>query len=437
MNGSIINCVTKKIVYYIAVELASPLCISKGDGVLTDNDVLVNGKGIPFIPGSSLAGAMRGYIEKEKNEDCIFGYEDMSNHQGRMSSLYVTDLFFDGAAPVAVRDGVALSDRKTAVSGAKFDMEVVDTGAKGHFYLELVIRQNDDEQEMLSQLKKIFNGWHKKEIRMGSKKSRGYGEISLVEVKKKEFTKDNILQYKYAYDEECKKAQKDDKLSWEIISLSDLSYDCSKYVKITVPLKLEGGISIRKYAAKKGEPDFVHVTANGKPVIPGTSFAGAIRHRMKEMLMELGALNWETIINHVFGYVPQDGTNGNACISNVIIGECVLEGAKKLTMVRNGISRFESGAKESALFKEVSYVGGTTKLEILVKKTDDVSEIIGLLLLVLKDVQNGFLPVGGQTAVGRGLFTVNEKENGGEIEISFKKTEEEYLKAAYGALRRE
>ena len=54
------NSLLKKIVYFVSVQLVSPLCISKGDGILTDNDVLVNGEGVPFIPGYSLAGAMRG-----------------------------------------------------------------------------------------------------------------------------------------------------------------------------------------------------------------------------------------------------------------------------------------------------------------------------------------------------------------------------------------
>ncbi len=58
-------------------------------------------------------------------------------------------------------------------------------------------------------------------------------------------------------------------------------------VHIEVPLKMKGGISIRQYAAKKNEPDFVQLTDHGKPVIPGSSFAGAIRHRIKEILERL------------------------------------------------------------------------------------------------------------------------------------------------------
>lgn len=425
------NSVLKKIVYSVTVSLASPLCISKGDGALTDNDVLVGGDGVPFIPGSSMAGAMRGYIEKGKSKDCIFGYEDMSTQKGRMSSLFVSDCFFDEKVVTAVRDGVALDSHKTAVPGAKFDMEVIDSGATGHFWLEVVLRENDAEKVLLGELEQIFTGWREKEIRLGSKKTRGYGEIRLLRVTKKVFDKTNILEYKDAY---CAPEKQDE--SWETISFDNLGSGDGKYVTVTLPLRLEGGISIRQYAAKKGEPDFVHITADGKPVIPGTSFAGAIRHRMQDMLEMLGAKNAEEIIREIYGYVDADAAKGKndtsaAKASNIIISECVLEGAQKLQMVRTGISRFESGVKSGALFNEISYVGGTTTLEIRVKKTETLNETIGLLLPVLKDVQNGFLAVGGQTAVGRGLFAGN-----GEIGIDAELTEADYNKAAFAALRR-
>ena len=43
----------------------------------------------------------------------------------------------------------------------------------------------------------------------------------------------------------------------------------------------------------------------------------------------------------------------------------------------------------------------------MVRKSDhpaDEKWILGLLLLAVKDLQNGLLAVGGQTAIGRGIF---------------------------------
>jgi len=419
------NPVIKKIVYCIKVALASPLCISKGEGTLTDNDVLLNGEGVPFVPGSSLTGAMRGYIEKDKQQECIFGYEDMKQKKGRMSSLFVSDLFFDSKVETAVRDGVKLSDNKTAVSQEKFDMEVVDTGVTGHFYMELWVREQDKEEDLMSQLAQVFLGWREKEIRLGSKKTRGYGEIRLLCVKQKTYDSSNILEYMDAY---CAPENQD--ATWADVDLQKLKSEESKYITLTLPLKLEGGISIRQYIARKGEPDFEHITANGEPVIPGSSFNGALRHRLKEILQQLGAINSKEILDNIFGYVIPS-SDSEARVSHVIVDECILEGSKRLIMVRNAVSRFEGGSKDGALYREAAFVGGTTELVLKVKKTEDAEATIGLLLLVLKDVQNGFLAVGGQTAIGRGLFAAN-----GALHISSELPMEKYEKAAFAVIRR-
>ena len=56
------------------------------------------------------------------------------------------------------------------------------------------------------------------------------------------------------------------------------------------------------------------------------------------------------------------------------------------------------------------YVDGELSLEIAVRKSqnpEDSRWVMGLLLLAIKDLQNGLLAVGGQTAIGRGIFMAN------------------------------
>lgn len=428
------NPVKKKIVYLIEAELASPLCVSNGDGELTDQDVIKNAEGKPFVPGSSLAGAMRGYLQKASDEACIFGYEISEEklrksgevlENGKMSSVFVSDLTFAEDPRIKVRDGVALSSGKTAITGAQFDMEVIDTGAKGYFYVEMVIRAEDAEDEMKQQLFDVFAGWKIEDIRLGAKKTRGYGKLKLISVKEKVFDKNNILTYANVYQYEEKNEIFKEESILKKISLPQNP----RYITLIQPLKLNGGISIRQYSVKKGEPDFVHVTAgeNDDPVIPGTSMAGAVRHRLEDILNELEIKNVQEILRMLFGIVKDE----KACRSSVTFDECVLS-AKELTMVRNGISRFESATKKGALFQEKSYVGGTTTLKIRVENNLQALAKIGLLLLVLKDLTNGYLAVGGQTAVGRGIF-----ESAGELQIiGTDHTEEEYFKEAYRLLQR-
>lgn len=419
------NPVVKKIVYLIEAALASPLCVSNGDDEVTDRDVIKDAQGRPFIPGSSLTGAMRGYLQKASDENCIFGYEKYQE-TGKMSSVYVSDFTFLEAPDIKIRDGVGLSSKKVAMTGRKFDMEVLDTGVSGFFYLEMVIRAKDQEKDMENQIQQVLAGWKKEDIRLGAKKTRGYGKIKITAVRKRVFEAANILEYADVYQYEKK-----DKVFHEDSILDKITVeDDFKYITLTLPLTLCGGISIRQYGVKKGEPDFVHITAAGKPVIPGTSAAGAIRHRMEEMLqqLELGEASKakDEIIDGIFGFVKEE----KAQKSSIIFEECVLEGAKAFTGVRNGVSRFESGTKKGALFKEASYVGGKTELKIKVKQCEETMPMVGFLLLVLKDLANGYLAIGGQTAVGRGLFQGN-----GDIQITGGYTEEQCLKAAYYALK--
>ncbi len=402
--------VVKRIVLFIQLQLVSPLSASSGLDEITDADVLRDATGQPFVAGSSLAGAMRAYLGKEKTEPCLMGYAGKAAGKdiGKMSSLFVSDFVFDTSTLVInVRDGVALeADKKVVMAGSKYDMEIIEAGAKGHFFLELTIRDTDNEAEMKEELALVIKGLNAGEIRLGSKKTRGFGQVKVIKLAEKLYDSKNWCQYADAY-ANVNWEQEPDKTS-EWLSIAP---DQEQMVHIEVPLRMPGGISIRQYAAKKGEPDFVHLTDNGKPVIPGSSMAGALRGRIRQIISQLQVsgqvLPAKTgdIIDTAFGYV-----NGKvAHTSLVIIGETVINNAKPLVMVRNGISRFESAAKSGALYKEKTYVDGTMTLHIWVRKnkTQDYCWIIGLLMLAIKDLQEGILAVGGQTAIGRGILLEN------------------------------
>ena len=397
-------------VLYVQVQLISPLSVSSGENEWTDSDILRDKEGNPFVTGSSLAGAMRAYLGKKKNEDSLMGYSGKDKNQddiGKMSSLFISDLTFDEDPVTGVRDGVALDKNKTAISESKFDIEIIEARAKAHFYMELTVREGDNEAEMNQELANIFTGINEGEIRIGSKKTRGFGEFKVLSVKNREYGKENYLDYALAYKENTWKAEENQLDDW----LKQADWN-AQMIHIEVPLRMRGGISIRQYAARKGEPDYIHLTDHGIPVIPGSSLAGAIRHRIQDILEELKQnqiklpKNISDIINIAFGYV-----NGNeACASNIIIGESEIKGASPLTMVRTGVSRFESAVKSGALYKEKMYVDGELSLEIAVRKSqnpEDSRWVMGLLLLAIKDLQNGLLAVGGQTAIGRGIFTAN------------------------------
>lgn len=392
------NSVVKRIVYRVKLLFVSPISVSSGYEGMTDSDVLRDYDGNPFISGSSIAGAFRAYVQSKNNRNDIFGFAN--DEDGKMSPIFISDLKFDNKVINDIRDSVALDDNKITKEGAKFDFEVLQGNSKGYFYIELTIREKDNEELLVSALNEIFNGIHLKEIRLGSNKTRGYGIIDIDQIKKREFTKNNFLNYKDCYSENA----------WNNEPKYKLDYSTKgHWMCIEVPLRLKGGISIRKYAVRKGAPDFEHMTDHGSPVIPGTSIMGALRHRIKEIIKELDeyssyGLYPNKMIDEMFGFV----SGKDAHISGVIVDEMVIEGAKALEMTRTGISRFENSARNGALYKEKTYGDGVFTLRLSVcRENPNVEWIIGILLLAVKDLQNGFLAVGGQTSIGRGIFEAN------------------------------
>jgi CRISPR/Cas system CSM-associated protein Csm3 (group 7 of RAMP superfamily) len=70
---------------------------------------------------------------------------------------------------------------------------------------------------------------------------------------------------------------------------------------------------------------------------------------------------------------------------------------------RVSIDRFTGGARETALFNERPAFGGDdTELTLEVRLLNPQDHEIGLLLLLLKDLWTGDLPLGGEVGVGRG-----------------------------------
>lgn len=427
----------KKVVNYIQYALQlrvrSPLCVSDGLDDATDCDVQKELEGNPFIPGTSLAGALRSYLEECADEhddiDRLFGYN--REPQRFTSRIQVSDLRFEDGVKLITRDGIRL-EHKLAVKGAKFGMEAVDTGAVCKGFLVLKLREGDERERFEALVEQALAGLMYGEIRLGANKNRGYGEFDVLKAKKKVFSRDNIAEW-LNFDREVFLKSDGNEL--------DLNRPAeSRYVTIRVPLKQKGGISIRSYSVAPGEPDYAHITSNDRPVIPGSSWNGAIRSRVEEVLIQLGIDSHKAYIDEWFGYVKDEPPDAKQ--SNIVVSESVIEGGVDLSVTRTQINRYDASVVSGAIYSERSHFDGTLVLEIKVRRNyydeqggkakDDgyrYEPIVGMLLIAVKDIQNGYLAVGGQTAVGRGIFGEN-----GSIELIGTEKDEKYFISAVSAL---
>ena len=400
--------IKNKIFYYIRMKLLSPISVGNGDDFLTDHDCIRDNEGMPFIPATSIAGVFVHYLSNENKQ--IFNPKQ--NDEYKQSPYFISDanIFLEKDSKkvnTSIRDGIKLDENKITEEGAKFDFEIVETGTVFDFRIEITVRENDNKDEMKKIVDIILNGINNGEILFGFKSRRGYGKAKVLNAKIKEFNENQI----------------DDLISfdkYDINNYEDYSIQIenteSKFDYIKVDLKQLGGISIKRYSARAGNVDFEHITSNGNPVIPGTSWNGLIKSQIKKYLETEVLFHSGLVLTDWFGQEKSKENDGKA--SNVIFEESQIKNATKIELTRNKVDRFSGGAADRALFSEVAYYNGETTLGIKVKKSikedNDNSRIIGLIALVIKDIDNGLIALGGQTAIGRGMFRVKNVTINGE-----------------------
>lgn len=178
-----------------------------------------------------------------------------------------------------------------------------------------------------------------------------------------------------------------------------------------------------------------------RPIIPGTSWAGVLRQRalkiartisndleapadkdgnkiFKDKEKKKPLLKADVFVDEMFGSSSIKRGDENVKASRVHIKESEITDSNSLVMTRVKIDRFTGGAYESALFTEQPAIGKNetrVKLDLTLRKKakpdkeEDVEKAeqafkseIGLLLLLLKDLWTGDLPIGGESSVGRG-----------------------------------
>lgn len=438
----------KKKFYHIEFKLASPLAVGSGHSSLTDKDIIRNGRGKPFIPGSALAGIGESILKKyAPDQHAITAGPNkkqqkspwLKHYMGNVKKATRDDpnveliesriLFYDANVPdsesekerISVRDGVGLDEWKTAAKGQKYDFEILEPGIIFVTLIEQNIFRNKPEgkpetdDEPVADL--IARAWKNGRVYLGAKTSRGYGAVKDVIIKTREFKfdkKESVKEYA-GFDPF-------DPMGWN----AGVEFECDKTLEkmaqekeaedditLNLELSLKGPILIRKYSTQveKGKvlPDFsqqyVLDPDNNEiqiPVIPGTTWAGAFKAHMERLIPGSTA--------GYFGFVNIKKKEKKK--SQIRFSESILEGSAAKQMSRNAIDRFSGGTIDGALFTEKSGYKGTTTLKISFpgNVTDDFKYA---LAASITDLSNGFMAIGGATSVGRGIFHV-DKINGVE-----------------------
>ena len=412
--------------------LESPAHFGNGEAdALNDMPILfgeVDGK--PLLPGTSIAGALRNYlrerefgygIKEEENSPAslLFG-GFRGDDEGAQSPLIVYDAIGKSAG-LELRDGVAINPAtRTAIDEKKFDIQLLAAGSTFDLRFELLVNGKEkNSQELRDALFTALSGLENQQITLGARKGRGFGKCTCSNWKVQKYDLTDKGQLKAWLSSERNwvdmpgvNSQPGQTIG-EMLTANILQNDLRENAILSATFSIDGTLLIRSgFGSSDDGPDTVHLhskrSGNEKPVpvIPGTSWAGILRHRALKIARTVSnnKEKSQSFIDNMFGPSEIKKNDRDTKASRVRIQESQVYGSIPMVMTRVKIDRFTGGAFESALFGEQPEIGklGDKNVRLDLNLQNPTEAETGLLLLLLKDLWTGDLPVGGESSVGRG-----------------------------------
>ncbi len=454
--------VTERIFIRGRLRLDTPAGFGNGETVGLMDMALVHDPldGVtPLLTGSSIAGALRsslreydhgfGWAESPESPaksraEKLFGHLDDSLVSGRdrrikgsvYSWLMVDDSLGelpDEGEVIEIRDGVAIdpktrtAERKSSPKGTgkgkgkKFERELLPAGTIFPLGLELWISTDNERDDLLDALAVALHGLQTGGIGLGARKRRGYGQCGVTDWKVWRYPMNRVdgllgwLSHTPRSPEAPGCACGDNIM--ELLGASTPHGHQGESFRIEATFSLLDSLIIRSDIAAEDAPDVRHLHSwrdgSPTPILPGTSLAGALRARALKIARTIRRDIADPMIDDMFGR-RIDSREDDPSGSLLLVRETKIEGGSvDRVQSRVKIDRFTGGAyprallSEQPLFARMGKEPARVKVDIELRKPvhrDDGSfdAQVGLLLLVLKDLWTGDLPLGGESGIGRG-----------------------------------
>lgn len=432
------------------IEAKTPLAVGSGEkDITTDALVATDVNGLPYIPGTAIAGVVRSMIGEEsaktffgyqvpnkkkdgKGSEIIFTEAKILNSNGKVvDGLNIdaidNDTLLKEYKELPIRQHARISEKGVTEKGGKFDEHVVFAGTRFCFELEMVSDGNNysDFESVLSQI-------NNKTFRIGSGTRCGFGEIEVVEMQraKLDLSKPEDLEL---YLEKLSDLSKDWN-GWqrdENIEKETLSSDWVEYKLSLQPEDFflfgsgfgDSEVDMTPVKARKVVwEDGVGKLSDKMVLIPATSVKGALSHRV--------AFHWNKLNGYYAGnpeakvgkdnfavktlFGSEGEKDGEGQLRGNVIFSDIIEKRNVEDKILNhvAIDRFTGGAMDGALFSEkTTYVREKDKpfeMTLLVRKEaldKKDKKVEQALEAALQDICKGMLPFGGGVNRGNGIFS--------------------------------
>lgn len=393
--------------------LESPLCIGTGEhDARVDATVLKGADGNPYVPGTSMAGALRAAITDSCSS--VTGADlglfwGSGGEEGLQSAFIVGDATVAGnhlALPVEERDGVSIDPGTgTAVKGRKYNFDIVPAGNRFSWRGETVVRACDDPVLMERFTQTVCSMLVEGYVRLGAHTANGFGHVKLVGARTCKFDLTNADGIR-SYLQFCATNQMD---SAHPLACEPFQHSSTEF-SIEADFSLASALIVRSYSTDPAAPDESSVQSGGRHVVPGPSLKGALRHRAMMIISSLGVVDAEHSddIRGLFGYAsterPEDGEPEASIKSRFFVDESIVTDARPEVQTRIQVDRFTGGVRQGAFLESEPLWSnrGQERVHVRIAVRNCTGWEAGLLLLLLKDLWTGDLQLGGERSVGRG-----------------------------------
>lgn len=440
----------------IIIEALTPLKIGSGrKDIISDSLVATDSYGLPYIPGTSIAGLFRsfflasqkaeddtetepgqslveqlfGWQEADKGEGSLITFSDgrILNSKGEVMDGFCPDAFSDPLLTdyqsLPVRQHVRISAAGTAEDKGKYDEQVLYTGTRFCFQVELRTQSADT-----SQLHDIISLAGLQSFRMGAGSRKGFGMVQVIAAGIRDFDLTDTTGDLVTYLKSTSKLDNNWE-GWQQLDITPIQQP-KEWLSYQLTLRAKDFFMFGSgMADDEGNADMApvmervvtgpdHERRLSEPciLIPGASIKGAIAHRVAYHYNRLNG--WfagnplattgdsNEAVRQLFGSNQGTITRGNVLISDVLLRPQP-EAQKLLNHV--AIDQFTGGsmAKVGALFTELvsnDTQQFTIRLDVNTQAFSNPT-IADALDATLDDIQRGRLPLGGGINRGLGSFT--------------------------------
>ena len=449
-----INMNTSSLTYrhlaHVTVEAQTPLCIGSGEkDVLSDSIIAKDSNGLPYIPGTTLAGILRHTVSK-KTADKLFGTKSQksNDNSGEGSRIIFSegkiigpegkaidglqtidweDNFYKEFYNLPIRQHVRIGETGASEETGKFDNQIIYKGTRFCFDIEILSPSDEIEE-----LEEILEHISSETFRIGGHSRSGLGEVKVISLKAKSLNlnEDKDLREYLTLDSSLNK----DYSSWNEYQASAKA---STPVWYRYDLNLTpddffifgSGLSNDKADITPIEEKIILWSSDEKPyfsseliLIPASSVKGTLRHRTayymnmkkgfyadkieKNCLREYIGSNNDAI-RQLFGY--EDRKTGTQKRGNVLFSDIFIDSndVKKKIFNHVAIDRLTGGTIDGALFSEEAIYGKNCPnihTSIYINPSGIDNDSIEAFERALEDLCSGMLPLGNGTGRGHGCF---------------------------------